>query len=249
MIELDKEKFSGLCSDDLAMHGSDADGIGTYNEKRIHRILKRFITENAECYEIKIGKYFADVMTDEEIFEIQTGSFRTLADKIGYYLENTDKSIYIVHPIICEKKIIRAERETGEILKISRSPKRCKPSDILSELYHIGKYVNNERLLVCALHISVEEYRFSEAQRYRRAGRYDNDLRPVELVGMTVMKSIEDWKSLLPNELRCGEFTATDFERATRLHGRNRYYALSALCDLEIVRKCTEGKRHFYSII
>ncbi|MBO7309875.1 MAG: hypothetical protein J6U86_00600 [Clostridia bacterium] len=246
MTEQDAKRFEQLCRYDLLLHGSDADGIGTYNEKRIHRILKRFITENAECYEIKIGKYFADVVKSDGIFEIQTGSFRSLTNKVEFYLQNTDMNVYIIHPIISEKRIIRAERDTGEVLKVSRSPKKGRPQDALAELYHIGKYVSNDRLYVCLLYIEGEEYRYSEAQRYRRKGRYDNDFRPTAITGITVLRSTEDWRSLLPNVE--GEFTAADFERAVRLHGRKRYYALSALCDMGMISRRTEGKRHYYSM-
>lgn len=244
----ERELFSELCREDLALHGTDGDSIGTYNEKRLHRILKRFITEDANCYEVKIGRYVADVLLDGNIFEIQTGSFRSLSDKVRYYLENTEYTVNIIHPIICEKQLIRADKDTGEIIKVSRSPKRERATDALAQMYFVREHVPNERLCVSLLHVAAEEYRFSEAQRYRKKGRYDNDLRPTALVDETVLCSLDDLRALIPEELYGVEFSTAEFERTTKLSGRNRYYALATLCDLGIVKKRAEGRRSFYRI-
>jgi hypothetical protein len=249
VTELVKEKFEELCRADLLVRGADADGIGTYNEKRIHRILKRLITENAECYEIKLGRYVADILLDGTVFEIQTGSFRTLSEKVKFYLEHTDYEVCIVHPVISEKTLIRAERDTGEIMRVSRSPKKGRQSDLLAELYHIADMVGNERLCVRVLYINAEEYRFSEPQRYRRQGRYECDLRPTELVGETVLRTLDDWRALIPKELCCGEFSTAEFEKSTHLSGRNRYYALNALLGTGLVSRRTDGKKNFYRVI
>lgn len=248
MTEREIELFSELCRTDLALHGTDGDSIGTYNEKRLHRILKRLITDDADCYEVRVGKYVADVICGSDIFEIQTGNFRTLADKVKFYLENTDYTVTVIHPIISEKRLIRADKETGEVIRSSRSPKRGRPSDALAQLYFLCDLVPNERLCVRILHVTAEEYRFSEAQRYRKKGRYDNDLRPTAIVGETVLRTLDDIRALIPEELFGGEFTAADFERATGLRARNRYYALAALCDMGLLQKRIEGKKIFYRV-
>lgn len=248
MTELEAQRFSALCRADTVMNTFDGDGIGTYNEKRLHRILKRFITENAECYETRLGRYVADVVCDGVIYEIQTSSFRTLSEKIRYYLENTELSVCIMRPIVVGKTLIRAQRDTGEVIKVSRSSKKGRESDVLPELYHLLECVGNERLSVRIMLVNAEEYRFSEAQRYRKKGRYDCDLRPTSLVGDKILCGVDGWRSLLCDELLCGEFSVADFERATRTRGRNRYYALTALCSLGVVEKRTEGRRNYYSI-
>ena len=107
----------------------------------------------------------------------------------------------------------------------------------------------NERLCVKILHVKADEYRFSEAQRYRKKGKYDNDLRPTELVGETLLRTLDDVRALIPESLCEKDFSAADFERETKIRGRNRYYALTALCDLGIIFKRTEGKRSFYSVV
>lgn len=249
MTELERESFARLCCADTVMNVFDGDGIGTYNEKRIHRILKRFITEDASCYEIRLGRYVADVICDGVIYEIQTSSFRTLSDKVRFYLENTELSVCIIRPIVVNKLLQRVDRDTGEILRSSRSPKKGRESDVLPELYHLKDLVGNDRLSVRLLLVNAEEYRFSEAMRYRRKGRYDCDLRPVELVGDRILRGLDDWRALLGEELFDGEFSVADFERVTRTSGRNRYYALEALRSVGVIGKRAEGRRNYYRIL
>ena len=76
------EGFARLCNEDRAVFGSDADNIGTYNEKRFHRIFKRFVCDDANCYEVKVGRFIADVLCDGHITEIQTKNFSNLKKKI-----------------------------------------------------------------------------------------------------------------------------------------------------------------------
>lgn len=246
MTDSEKQAFAALCAAECASVPTGADGIGTYNEKRLHRILKRFITEDEACHEVKIGRYVADVLCENRIFEIQTGSFASLADKLRFYLENGEYTVTVIYPIICEKRLIRADKDTGEVIRSSRSPKHGRPSDALTQLYFIRNLIPNGRLCVRVLHIAADEYRFSEARRYSRKGRYDNDLKPTALLDETVIRGLDDVRALVPPELFGKEFTPSDFESATGLRGRNRYYALAALCGLGTAEKRTEGRRLFY---
>ena len=158
----DFKGFSELCRQDRAMYGSDAENIGTYNEKRFHRVFKRFVTEDASCYEVKVGKYVADVLCDGHITEIQTKQFSNLKNKISYYLSETDHTVSVVKPLVCERKIIRADKRTGEVKYIRRSPKKEGLDDALCEIYHLRELIANDRLLIHLIFIKAEEYRYSE---------------------------------------------------------------------------------------
>lgn len=241
------ERFSELCREDLLMHQNDGDGIGTYNEKRFHRIFKRLVTEDAGCYEIKVGRYVADVMCDGHITEIQTAGYARLAPKIKYYLEQTDCTVSVVLPLIASKKIIRADKETGEIKYIRRSPKTDGEADALKHLYYLREYLSDERLLVHIAFVAVEEYRYSERLRYRREGKYDSDLRPVSLEREVVLRGSDDYRRFVPESLRRGEFNAKQYSQAMHLRGRYIYSALNTLCSLKIISRREEGKKYFYS--
>ncbi len=248
MIVIDREKFSELCREDRCIHGSDGDSIGTYNEKRIHRILKRYITEDAFCYEQRVGRYVADVVTEESVFEIQTASFRSLAKKVEYYLESTDKTVYILHPVIKEKMLIRAERETGEVLSRKRSPKRVSDFEAVSNMYALGELVKSKRLVLCLVYIRAEEYRFSEARRYCKAGKYDNDLCPCELIDIRTLSGAEDYRALVPAELSEREFDASEFSKISKLKARKLYSLLNTLTSADVLCKRADGRKNMFSV-
>lgn len=248
MTELDIELFARLCEEDRIMRPFDGESIGTYNEKRIHRILKRFVCPDANCYEQRVGRYIADVLDDGQITEIQTSSFRTLEKKIEFYLTESDCSVTVLRPIICEKSVIRVDKETGEIISEKRSPKHEKDTDVLCDLYYLSPFLGNPRFSIKLLHITAEEYRFSERVRYRRSGAFDNDLRPISLVGKTEISSICDVKKMLPPELTEKTFTSADFAKLTRLRARCLSMALSLLTSLGILTREKKGRLYIYSV-
>ena len=248
MTDEKRALFAELCREDRIMYGSDGEGIGTYNEKRFHRIFKRLVTDDAECYEVKIGKYIADVKQGRHITEIQTGSFRSLAPKIKYYLEMTDCNVSVIRPVICEKKIIRADKETGEIRYAKRSPKKQTVEEVFSEMYYLKELVDTHRLSIHFVLVKAEEYRYSERMRYRREGKYDSDLCPVEIVGERIFCGLDDYIRLLPDELLIREFTVSDFSKLTAYKGKAAYSVLHLLTDQGVLDRWTENRKFIFKI-
>lgn len=236
------ERFGELCRADRAMYGSDADNIGTYNEKRFHRVFKRFVCEDADCYEVKVGRYIADVLCDGHITEIQTKKFTSLKAKIEYYLKETDYTVSVVKPLICKRRIIRADRQTGEVLYSRMSPKKEGDGDALCEMYALREYLADERLRIHLISVEAEEYRYSERVRYRKSGAYENDLFPIRIVGEEVLCGADAYKRFLPKELLGREFFAKEYSRITGLDGRASHAALNILCSLGFLDKRKEGK-------
>ena len=83
----DKERFSQALSAaltrDRGLHGS----VGTQNEKLIHAVLKNYYVPFSDSQEIRIGKYFADAVSDEGIFEIQTRKLYALRGKLADFTQ------------------------------------------------------------------------------------------------------------------------------------------------------------------
>jgi hypothetical protein len=235
------DRFDELCREDRAMHGSDADNIGTYNEKRFHRVFKRFVCEDASCYEVKIGRYVADVLCDGHVTEIQTGRFSCLRDKIEYYLNETDYTVSVVKPLICKKRIIRADRDTGEVLYSRVSPKKEGIGDALCEIYALRDNLCNKRLRIHLIFVEADEYRYSERVRYRKSGAYEKDLFPIRIVNEDVLCGADSYGRFLPNELYENEFRVKDYSRVTGIRGRAAYSALNILCSLGFIDKRKEG--------
>ena len=243
------ERFSELCLQDRQMYGNDGDSIGTYSEKRFHRIFKRFVTEDASCYEVKVGRYVADVLCDGHITEIQTRQFGKIADKIRYYLENTDYTVSVVKPLVAEKRIIRADKDTGEIRYTKRSPKKESVADALCELYYLRELLSNERLRIHLVYIKAEEYRYSDAVRYRRTGRYDSDLCPTEILSEEVLCGKKDYLRFLPDSLTDREFTVKEYERESGFGGMSAYSILKTMTALGILSQRTEKRKFYFKAI
>ena len=246
----EKELFERLCAaESYRVQGIDAEsGIGIYNEKRLHRILKNTFCENEYCFEVKVGRYVADVLVGDTIFEIQCASFKPLQKKLEYYLSATDYKVCVVCPMIAKKTVIRAERETGEIARMRVSSKKDNELNALAKLYPIRHLLGNERLTVKIMLIEAEEYRYSEAVRYRKSGKYDSELFPTALVRSEELCGADDYKKFLPDELRGAEFSAADFVKLTKLKSREAYSVLNTLAELGLLNREKQGRAVRYKL-
>ena len=238
------ERFSAICEEERQTLGTNAESIGVYNEKRLHRILKRLICENESAYEIPVGKFVADVLTDGHITEIQTGRLDRLLPKLKYYMESTDHTVTVIYPIIREKTIIRIDKESGELLRKRRSSVRGEISNILPQLYGLRDIFPSERITYCAMLIDAEEHRYSEAVRYRKAGRYDSQLFPTALVDIKDICNADDLRQLMPSVPDC--FSASDYSKLRKAKKRDLYSELNFLCSAGLLRKERDGRRYLF---
>lgn len=236
MEEQEKCRFARLCEEEVAQVEIGAsDGIGTYGEKRLHRILKRFVCADADCYEVKVGRYIADVLDGGELTEIQTGSLRPLLPKLRYYLAHTEYRVTVLYPIIAEKTLFCMDPQSGELLSKKRSPKHGRAEDALAELFWLSELLLSPRITVRLLLITAEEYRFSERMRYRKQGAYDAERYPRTVQDCLILRQKEDYRCFLPKD--AASFTAEEYARVSRLKGRRLYSALNCLCALSLLRR------------
>ena len=245
-----KTRFDALCREQLRLAAvRDSEGIGTYNEKTLHKILKRTVTDDESCFEVPVGAYVADVREKGRITEIQTGGLYPLVPKLTDFLAHTEDEIVVLHPLDAELTILRIDPETGELLRKKKSPKKEKPRDLLAELYYLRALFPSPRLHVVAVSVRGEEYRYSERMRGRKKGAYDAVYRPIEWLEATEIATTADVASLLPEALRDeAEFTAEDFGRAMGLRaGRRRSMALAFLCEKGILTRRKEGRKYVYA--
>ena len=247
----EKELFESLCAaESYRVQGALAEsGIGIYNEKRLHRILKNTFCQNEDCFEVKVGRYIADIALAERIIEIQCGPLTPLKNKIEYYLDSTELEVCVVLPLIAKRTIIRAERETGEIMRVRTSPKRQNEWHALAKLYPIRHLLGNERLTVRMMLVEAEEYRYSEAVRFRKSGKYDSELFPTVLADSVELCGKESYARFVPDGLAEGEFSAADYSALTPLRGRDAYSALNTLAELGLLHREKQGRAVRYSTV
>ena len=278
-LAYEKARFSRIASEHMLRSpiAADPDGssIGTLNEKILHAVLKDYMTEQSARQEVRLDdriitarypikddkiikrdadRYIADILTDDnEIIEIQTGSFYPLAKKIDFYLRMTDCRVTVVHPIAACKWLRYLDGQSGEISARRRSPKKATVRDIAGELYWLSPYLAEPRFSLQLELLEVEEIRVTGVKKYRgrhRSERYD--CIPLSLLDEVVLACPEDYAThFLPDEMALpSPFNAKSFSKACGIRGKAVYGILGILCDLGYLRQlspeeCSARAKHW----
>ncbi len=238
---LDALRFRELCREAmLQRHEQGLDGIGTLGEKRMHVILKKYVCADEKYHEIPVKgtRYVSDIRVGNEIYEIQTGSFAPMKKKIGYYLEHTDATVTVVHPITAKKWVAWVDPLTRSVSERVRSPKKEKEAALLPLLYPLLPYLDNPRLRFRLLLIEAMDFRIlsqSQKDRKKRSVKYERI--PLSLLDDLSFSSPDDYRRLLPEELP-SPFKVKDLARLAGYRGVDAYSAVRALVKLGLVREC-----------
>lgn len=152
----DKERFSAalgaaLMNDNKGFHGS----VGTQNEKLIHATLKNYYAPYSDEQEIKIGSFFADAVSEDGIFEIQTKALYRLKEKLRTFLEYS--RVTVVHPVIGEYRTLFISEDSGEIIDETPMRRQYSKLNIFEELYSIREFLNNENLSIILVRLKTEK--------------------------------------------------------------------------------------------
>ena len=249
----ENKKFRKIVLDTMAKScDADAecdDGIGTLSEKQMHAAIKLFICPDESKHEIKIQdsalyiqkedekkrKFVADVLDGSTIYEIQTGSFAPLKEKIKWILDNTAYNIVLIHPMP-ERLYVSYIEEDGKISPRKKSNRPRKLKHIVSELYHIKEFINNPRFTLIALMIEADQYRRGVTTKKRvRTKKYETI--PSSLICAHIFERGEDYKIFLPESLG-GEFTVKQFSKESGILGIDAYSAVKLLCELGHICEC-----------
>ena len=235
-----KARFDRLSSEAAAApRANGEEGIGTLGEKRMHAIIKRYLCEDHTCHEVGVldTGYVSDVRIGDDVYEVQTGAFYPMKKKIAHYMENTDLTVTVVHPISVERWVTWVDAKTGEMTPRKRSPKRERAIHLLPELYCLLPHLGNERLRFRLLMIEEEDFRtLSGRKDNRKRGARLYERIPLSLLGEIEFTSPEDFAVFLPNDLP-SPFTAKDFSQRTGLRGRDVYSAVHVLEKLGLITK------------
>lgn len=242
----DEKLFDAACEDIIEKERAK-NGIGTLQEKTMHAVLKRFYEPDHTHQEIRINGYVADIFRDNEIIEIQTGSFNAMRKKLDTFLE--EYPVTIVYPIIHTKWLYWINENTGEISKERKSPKTGRPFDAFYELYKIKSYLTNSNLQICLTFVDAKEYRLLNgwsSDKKKGSTRYDRI--PVRLVDELLLARKEDYLCLIPEGLP-EVFTAKEFARRAKIKLRYAQTGINILREIGVIKKNgTKGRAYLYSI-
>jgi len=237
VTEEQKRRFDAICSN-IITGEKDRRQIGELAEKTVHAVLKDYYDPLKNHQEVRVGRYYADICSDDRIIEIQTANFDKLRGKLTAFLP--DYEVTVVYPIPHTKWMIWVDEDTGELSKRRKSPLTGSPYTAFRELYKIKPFLNNPHLRVRLVLFDTEEYRLLNGwSRDRKRGSTRFDRLPTGLYDEIVLERPEDYLQFVPLELEM--FTSAEFGKAAGLTGRSAGLVLHILHEVGVVERV--GKR------
>ena len=134
----------------------------------MHAALKQLYLGCAGEEEVLVGDFVADVVLEDKIFEIQTGSFSGLSRKLETLC--LTNQVRLVHPIVEMKTIVKLGPDAKTVVSKRRSPKRGHVWDILSELVYIPTLLSDKNFSIDVLLIEENEFRIHDPKKVKRKG-------------------------------------------------------------------------------
>ena len=223
-------------------------GIGTYKEKTLHAVLKRYIEPDDNFQEVGIGSFVADICNGKDIVEIQTQNFNSLRKKLDFFLK--EHVVTIVYPIPYTKWLLWVDPETGEATKQRKSPKIGNRYQAFYELYKIKQLLPNPNLKLRLMFLDMKEYRYLNGwSKDKKKGSSRCERIPVALRDEVYINSPAEYVKLIPDTLGNG-FTSADFAKAAGLNKTSATTALNVLNYVGVVERAgKKGRGYIYNIV
>jgi hypothetical protein len=138
-------------------------------ETSLHRQLKELYAADDAQFEVQLGDYRIDVVTDDRLIEIQHGPLGAIRDKIRALLRRKDRrEVLVVKPIVASKLLIKQSAPGGEVIHRRMSPKRGRLLDLFDDLVHFSNVFPHRRLTLEVPLVEIEELRYPGHGRRRR---------------------------------------------------------------------------------
>ena len=222
---MDNTRFLQACQIVLDK-GRQEGGIGTLGEKTLHAVLKLYFDPDPTHHEQKAGSFVTDIRNEEGFFEIQTGSFHRLREKLDAFLP--EAPVTVVYPIPAKKWLIWLE-EDGTTSPRRKSPRQGTAADILPELYRVRSFLGREDLRFCAVLLELEEYRLKNGWgNGGKRGSTRFERLPIALLDEVWLSSSEDFLKLVPDTLP-ETFTVKEYGKAAKLSPKGASVGVSVL--------------------
>lgn len=248
---MNQEYFAELCMDlrPGEKTSPDAPGeIGILAEKTMHRVIKTYLEARAECQEIKIGRYFADIKNESGIIEIQTRQLFRLKKKLDTFLP--DYPVTIVVPLAITKYVSWIDMETGAVSNRRKSPKKENFYTLIKDLYSLRDYLSNPNFSLHLLYLEAEEFRYLNGwSKDKKRGSVRCDRIPLSLLDEKHFACPKDYQKLIPADLP-EQFTAKEFAKFAKVPKGAEWYAVALLTAIGLLEVCgKQGKSNLYHCI
>ncbi len=206
---VDSERFSNAVQKALKREKS---GIGTLNEKSVHSALKNYYSDDFD-HEARIGGFYADIVSENGIIEIQTANWSKLNRKLEVMLEACH--VTVVYPFEKRVKTSSASDRTGELIREGNFRTSRDLTNFFLELYRIKRFLTNPNLTVCIAELEIERVNFVSEKTGRRRGRGQFSKTPRSLIREIYLEKPEDYRIFLPDKLP-SEFTVREFDELVK---------------------------------
>lgn len=194
--EPDAEKFTFAVEKALSRERA---GIGTLNEKTIHASLKNYYSHEYD-QEAKIGDFYADIVTENGIFEIQTANWGKLNKKLEVMLDACH--VTVVYPFEKRVKTSSADDVTGEIIREGNRRNLKDLTEFFLELYRIKSFLTNPNLTIAIAELEIERINYISSKNGKRRKKGNYTKTPKALLREIYLEKTEDYLILLPQGIK-----------------------------------------------
>ena len=212
--------------------------IGIIQESSLHAALKQLYCDPGDILEAQVDKFIVDILKENLIVEIQTGSFASIKRKLAKLIPKY--TVLLVYPLACEKRIIRESIDGSHILSTRKSPKTMSYLNMFEELISIPRLVCHSNFSIEVILVKEDEIRRKDGKgSWRRRGWSIVDHRLRELVSQRLFNNPSDFDYFIPKTLD-EPFTTAEFAKAhgcSRRLAQKATYCLRKMGSLRVVGK------------
>lgn len=167
--------------------------IGTLNEGSLHASLKDWVAQPGDRFEVPLEGFVIDVVRDDLLIEIQTGSIAAMGRKLDHLLN--EHRIRIVHPLAA----VRWLEQPGRPRR--KSPAKQTMWNIFDQLMSIPTLLDHPNLELEVVMVAETELRSGTdmVQRGRRGRVIDRQLQ--EVLDTRLFSHTDDLLDMLPSGL------------------------------------------------
>ena len=244
-MEVNKARFYNIVYN-TTLDDHQRYNIGTYKEKKLHIMLKRYFEDDPEYHEVPVNGYIADICRDGVITEIETSGFTGLKPKLEAYLD--EYKVRLVYPLAYAKYVSWIDPASGEITSRKKSPKKANAYDALFEMVRILPYVNHKNLTVLMPLLEIDEYRLLDGwSKDKKRGSHRYERIPTDLFGIEEFSADADYIRFIPEN--CGDlFTLKEFSKEAHVNGRDANGIVKVLMERGLLERVGKrGRSYLYT--
>jgi hypothetical protein len=209
------------------------------NEISLHRALQDRYTHPGDAQEVPVEGYIIDVVSGDLLIEVQTSSFSSIKQKLLDLVPR--HPVRLVHPIACEKWIVKQSGDGKRTLGRRKSPKRGSFVHVFDELVSFPGLLAVDNFSLDVVLTREDEIRRHNPRRaWRRRGWMIHERRLISVVDCRRFERPADVTALIPSALP-DPFTTADLAKA--LKQPRRLAQRMAYCLREMNEIVPVGKR------